>query len=846
MDVRHAGPVPALLDLLLDPDTAMPFLRDPDDPRTVAIRPRLHGLPAVDRMELYKRLSQQAWNNGRHSDALRLLIAESRIARHLGDEERLHEVVLFLAERHRLRGGFVVAEMWLHTLRAVPLSEQTAALHASALRELASIAEVAGDYGRAIGLCHKAVAICERYADQPGIAERNVKVLLQMATIERTSGRLLAAVSAVDAAREKASADSVGPFVQGLVWLRQGGNDLILGRFEESYAALERAATCFDGISDHNVQLTKTRQVACLRALGRLDDALALSDELIGSLEFADDNGYRFGQVMLERAEVLQEQGDTAAVIETLDRIRHLYEGSEQVEALRWRRHMARSLIELDGDLATAAVHLGVVLDVAGRDGRRDISRTMLALHDLIRIRDKGGISDRLWFAAGRAALVAADLQRDSLLLPEMRWSLHAQREEVYAAAILIHTELGLDDEAAQIAETGRSDVLNQLLALAPDDRTGAVAGERLVTPSSDPERMADVFGVARSAVEAIRTGGERSPAAILPLPGEMPSAIELDAMADLIVVVNIGTDSRGWWSATMTRPRGGSWSVSHLNVPPDLEPTLTRLAGGIPLPSRGTTRARWEALSAFLLHDPIIWAGSPERPQRIVICPDPRLWQVPYAALTHDGARLCDVATVTLTPSLRTLQLLHRRDATDVLPTKGPAVSLLDPSLPGAAQEASALDSWAAGHVPIDRLADMARLADASLLYITGHAEAAGSTAPMGLDEITLDRLAAQRLPRIVVLNGCWSGTAASRYGRDPLSLAVGGLLGGADTVLAGTGLIGSEACARVGAVVLRLLQTGVPAATALRAAQLEVRDENPELGPFEWGGLCVVGRGD
>jgi len=47
---------------------------------------------------------------------------------------------------------------------------------------------------------------------------------------------------------------------------------------------------------------------------------------------------------------------------------------------------------------------------------------------------------------------------------PATRWSLHGLREEVYAAAVLISTELGEAGSAAQIAETGRADVLNHVL----------------------------------------------------------------------------------------------------------------------------------------------------------------------------------------------------------------------------------------------------------------------------------------------------------------------------------------------------------------------------------------------
>jgi CHAT domain-containing protein len=262
-------------------------------------------------------------------------------------------------------------------------------------------------------------------------------------------------------------------------------------------------------------------------------------------------------------------------------------------------------------------------------------------------------------------------------------------------------------------------------------------------------------------------------------------------------------------------------------------------------MPPRGVTRDLREKLGAFLLPDPLIWAGTIESPQSVAIVPDPRLWQVPYAALIRGGDYLADVAEVALTPSLRTLQLLLRRvEARDAgRASEHPALSNLDSSLPGFAVERKVLDAWPGRHHAVEALA--AADPRAALLYISGHGTGAGATPQFGPAAISLDALAAVRLPRLVVLNGCWSGTAASRYGQDPLSLAVGALLGGADTVVAGVGRVGSEPSARVGASFVNLVRDGVAPAAALRLAQLALRDAHPDLGPFDWAGLCAIGTG-
>ncbi|MFI6078881.1 CHAT domain-containing protein [Actinoplanes sp. NPDC051343] len=250
------------------------------------------------------------------------------------------------------------------------------------------------------------------------------------------------------------------------------------------------------------------------------------------------------------------------------------------------------------------------------------------------------------------------------------------------------------------------------------------------------------------------------------------------------------------------------------------------------------------EKLGAFLLPDPQIWAGTPQSPQSVVIVPDSRLWQIPYGAFIRAGVHLADVAEVVLTPSLRTLQLLLRRATAEAArAAEHPAFSHLDATLPGFLAERTALDAWPGGHH------DLANPAAAdprgALLYVSGHGTGAGATSQFGVATVSLDALSAGGLPRLVVLNGCWSGTAASRFGQDPLSLAVGALLGGADTVIAGIGQVGSEPSARVGTDFVNLVRDGLPPAAALRLAQCGLRDAQPDLGPFDWAGLCAIGTG-
>ncbi|MEV4847925.1 CHAT domain-containing protein [Micromonospora matsumotoense] len=663
---------------------------------------------------------------------------------------------------------------------------------------------------------------------------------MQQSTLHRHRGEVTTARDVLREARELADRRDLDAFTRGLLWHREGGLEIVLGRPEAALSAYRRAAAAFDGVSDGNLLTVRLREISALRALGRLGEALRIADDLADRLRASGDT-YRLGQVLLERAEVLQTSGDIAAVTATLAQARPYYEHAETLEALRWHRHMARALIASNGSPGVIAGHLATVLHLAAQRERRDLSRTMLALYDLHRTPTTEVLPPALRHAAGRAALVAADLQRSSLVEPNERWSLHASREEVYAAALLVHTALDEAEATAHIAETGRADLLNQLLADGAGGSTIAVAQSPIAAPPPDPAVADEVFAVARLAAAAIRSEGPAGRVPLLPLPGDLPSAAVLDAMGDVVVVVTLGPGSDGWWSSVLTRPRYGTWRAARCVASASLAAQLVGLTAGV-LPEGGVTRALWGELGAFLLPDSAVWDGSPERPRSVMIVPDPRLWHLPHAALTREGTYLCDVAEVTLAPSLRTMELLLARPVAGPT-TTDPAVSLLDGGLVGHALLRSALDSWPGGHRELVALPDVDDGPPPALLYLSGHGDRPGATGLLGPDGVTMDALASRRLPRLVVLSSCWSGTASSRYGYEPLSLAVGALIGGADTVVAGTGQIGGVASAHVGERFVRWVGRGVPAVAALRDAQREIREEHPDLGPFDWAGLCVVG---
>lgn len=826
-----AGPVEGLLDLLAEPTRVLAG----NEYRTAAALVAQEDFATL--AEYYGELSTRASRAGDFRQAQRLLLAERSIAGQIGDHRRVADATHHLAQRHRLQARFLVAEVWYRTLLRDEFDEITALAHARAWRELAALREVSAAYAEGHEYCERALAVCDRFPQLTELHGARVRTLLQRSMLYRVQGNLDDAVAMVREARRFAETTPVDPFTEGLVALREGGLQIVLGRGAPALEAYRRAEKHFTGTSRTNLAIVRIRQITCLRAIGEPKQALEQADRLEGEFR-AERDGYRLGQVLLEKAEVLNDLGDQPAVAATLEAARPLYENQTTLEALRWHRHVARNLIATKEDPAAAAQHLAAVLEVASAPQRADLTRTMLALSDLLRLSGDVPLQPRLWLAASRGALLAADWQRASLDEAATRWSMHAQREEVYAAGVLLHAETGDAAAVAQIAETGRADVLNQILS----GKTGLSNLDelRVVPAPADPSTLSKVFEVGAIAAGTLRTGRLDAPVPDLPLPRHLPPDTELAGHAEVVVLSQVGTDTTGWWSACTAWTRETGWQTRFEVASPAVGRLLDTLSRGDELPQRGITRATWESLGTFLFPHEEIWSGTWDRPRSVLVCPDPRLWQVPLGALVRAGVHLADVAEVALTPSLRTAGLMSNRSRTRPGRLPGPAVSILDPRLPGGDLEHEALNTWPSGHV---QLPDLDALGAASLLYVNGYGATAGETASLGHTNITLERLANLVLPPVVVLNGCWSGTAASRYGTDPLSLAVGAVLGEAGTVIAGTGMIGGIGSGLVVQHLLPLLASSVPVCRALRSAQLRVRGEHPELGPFDWAGLCVMG---
>ena len=311
----------------------------------------------------------------------------------------------------------------------------------------------------------------------------------------------------------------------------------------------------------------------------------------------------------------------------------------------------------------------------------------------------------------------------------------------------------------------------------------------------------------------------------------------------DLLITIGLAQEGADWWAIRAVSIQGAPWQSSTVRASAKVAALIERLRSGGTLPPRGIRRSTWAELSHFLL------PGIPQRaePWRLALSADPRLWQIPWAAIIMSrGQQLADIAVLRLIPSLRTATALSAVPLADLASL--PAAALLDPGLAGHTEEVRALQEWRGGYHPLREWPAPRRPPIDSaygLGYLAGHAPGPEAAVRVADGIVAVETLARGPLPPLMFLNGCWTGATNSGFGRDPLSLGVACLIGGSSYVIASVGPIGSAPSALIAAKLLRTLGKQPSVAHALRRAQLMLRDERPELGVMEWAGLVAIGAG-
>ncbi|MFJ8078533.1 CHAT domain-containing protein [Streptomyces sp. NPDC096176] len=281
---------------------------------------------------------------------------------------------------------------------------------------------------------------------------------------------------------------------------------------------------------------------------------------------------------------------------------------------------------------------------------------------------------------------------------------------------------------------------------------------------------------------------------------------------------------------------------------------------------------APWAALARLLLPPGLVTLLRDTDPAgavpKLLVVPDPRLWRVPWAALSvapvDPEGYVLDRAVLAMLPSLSLMD--GRQSADGSLPgggAEGGAFTYLaGVNAEGLDLERAALDAaYGTGVVHTRTPTELlTALAPGGAGFALGAASVHGDDSPGLAHALRLDRrtrLSAARMltlrfPRTLLVNACLSAELDERRGTDPLGIPTVALCRGAETVIGGMFPLPdgrannprySHPTARILAVLYQLLAEGMPPSTALRTAQRRFRAEvGLSAPPRLWAGLVSI----
>jgi CHAT domain-containing protein len=586
-----------------------------------------------------------------------------------------------------------------------------------------------------------------------------------------------------------------------------------------------------------------------------------------------EDRAY---EAWLDAFEAYEQMGHRGFAAETMLRL-------SDVHRARGEWDLALGLIE------PALVVLAETGDrLVGAGGQCRLGETRLAMGEIDRARaaftaavdlaGEGSSSGRMCGVTGLAkvALAAGDLEGARG---------HAERavaraEEERAALANAGDRAGALARTAQVFEV-LTEVRMRQHALRPE------AGH-----DADALAVAEA-GRARSLVELLADGRVEAPAALgprtRPLAADRIQAEVLDEDS-LLLEYALGDAASYLWVAG---PRG----LATYRLPPraEIEAAVlpVRDALGAPATAAGTTDAA-RRLGVLLLGPAAESLGT----KRLLVVAPGVLQYLPFAALPDPrdpaGAPLLARHEIVQAPSASTVAFIRRAPRA---PASGPrSVAVLadpvyeasDPRLPGPARTRAGgtrARSGSLGRLPFSRMeaAAIAKAAgpgraqqelgfDASRAHVLGDAlaghavvhfathgvldsaqparsglvlslfdrEGRPQEGALGLRDVYGLRFSAD----LVVLSGCETALGRDLRGEGLVGLATGFLYAGVRQVVASLWRVDDLATSELMARFYRgLLQEGLPAPAALRAAQLEMAADRRWRDPYFWAGFVILG---
>jgi CHAT domain-containing protein/tetratricopeptide (TPR) repeat protein len=243
---------------------------------------------------------------------------------------------------------------------------------------------------------------------------------------------------------------------------------------------------------------------------------------------------------------------------------------------------------------------------------------------------------------------------------------------------------------------------------------------------------------------------------------------------------------------------------------------------------------------------------------EKWVLSPDSVLWELPFhTLLAQDGKPLIESHAVSYAPSLTALWTVRQREQK----SGSAALELLavgNPALPQAEDEVRQIaQMYGAGKAVAltgadarqDRFRDQAPRA--AIIHIATHAQLNAANpmySALALNPGTLPASEILRMPlhaRLAVLSACETGRGKTAQGEELLGMGWALTGAGAAASIVSHWKVDSAATESLMVALHRNLRKSLPAAEALRQAELEVRAQQGNRNPFYWAAFMVLGDG-
>jgi len=279
--------------------------------------------------------------------------------------------------------------------------------------KLGEILRGAGRYAAALAVLAQAAEIYEIESDLEGLA----RVTAAMGWTHRFQGTSLAGIALITALLERlergdASLAALAPLYQTLGWLL-----FTAGRYDASLAASERAATLARAHGDdRTLALAEEHRINALQMLGRLNEALRVSQEVLPLAERIGDLICLVG-LHFDVAYVLTLRGAFAAGRDHLDRS---LAWAEPVGNAAWLPHilaMRGWIAVLSGDWPSAHADLDQAAAVSSQTDRSWYSAYLPIFQARL------SLAEGAWDAAAAQARDALTLSEGSGDLQARRWA---------------------------------------------------------------------------------------------------------------------------------------------------------------------------------------------------------------------------------------------------------------------------------------------------------------------------------------------------------------------------------------------------------------------------------------